>query len=244
MSVLFFPFDGTSNKRGSAASATKLYNISKHGFPRIPSQIIGCQNLDLTILSQLFPHLYNQLNPIALVGGEHSLTYFSFLEMKKRYHDQRLKLVVLDAHHDAYENQPLSHYSFIEWLYRQHNIEILILGLRYESEMRPMKISAISIDRLTSGSWEKMIKNFLKDDPFYLSVDVDVIDPLEFKSVGFPVKDGLSLKIFEKIYRFLLEQQPVFMDLVEFHISGSHENEESLKLLSWLDMYCINKINL
>jgi arginase family enzyme len=100
--------------------------------------------LDNSSGNLIFQQIYKKNNIKVLVGGEHLLTYFSFLAIKDLLNFSKLKLVIFDAHHDSYNDQPLTHYSFVDWLIEKHNTEVLIVGLRYELESKNSKIQYLS----------------------------------------------------------------------------------------------------
>ncbi|MCB0342751.1 MAG: arginase family protein [Pseudobdellovibrionaceae bacterium] len=216
MSVLFVPFDGTSKKQISARSCILMYDLFKKQ-SLLSAKVVNLKGSNPGTFDQFFQALMGIEQPKVMVGGEHLLTYYSFLYFKSLLSPKKLKLVVFDAHHDAYTNQHLSHYSFIDWLVHMHEVEVLILGLRHEPEKMNKKVKYVACGE-NLDEVKSRIRDFIEANPFYLSVDVDVIDPTDFKFSAFPVEGGMSLGEFEALFEFCIALEPKFTDFVEFGI--------------------------
>lgn len=103
-----------------------------------------------------------------LLGGGHSLTYWMLLEAIRFYGE--LNILHFDAHHDAYRDPNITHYSFMHRLGASHEFGYRTVGTRYELEA-----AHISEHPPIPGA------------PWYVTLDVDYFDTSLVASVIAPV---------------------------------------------------------
>ncbi len=153
-----------------------------------------------------------------LLGGEHLVT-FPVLEVLVHRHPD-LKLVVLDAHHDAYRHPLLTHWSLFHFAVRELGIPTLIVGVRHEIEQADPQceiISAAAVREMGTAATLERIAAFAGKSPLYFSVDVDVVDPAELPSVSDPVPGGITAAELLELARGVLATGPVAADIVEYN---------------------------
>jgi len=238
-SVLIYSSDDTSKTKGSALG------------PLVLLDNMHSKDLEFTVIKaneDSSKYFYKNAatwfteNPLSKIafGGEHLLTLpiVSILKRQK----SKLKLVVFDAHHDAYPYHQVTHYSHFFYAFEELDIDIQFIGVRYEINKSGIPINNISPEELKEKGKEfvlSKIKTFLSDDPFYLSLDLDVLDPKEFGSVSFPVDNGLSKEDLLYIFDGLLASNPDFVDICEFNplIANNHDKdfylEVSQRVIQW-----------
>jgi len=152
-----------------------------------------------------------------LLGGDHLITLPIIEEMLTVY--PRLHLVQIDAHTDLREDylgEPLSHSTVMRKVV-DHLGEgrLFQIGIRSGTEeefklARKMK-SIVSLD---PGSLSSMIKR-LRNQPVYITFDLDVIDPSLMPGVGTPEPGGLTFPEFILLLKKLQALDVVGFDIVE-----------------------------
>ncbi len=226
--IAIFPYDETSRIRGTSRGAEQFLDIIEaDGVCNVTANGLDpsayCKKIFVTA----------QTNKIRLAfGGEHTIT-FPLVEALKSFHPG-LKIVVFDAHHDAYVYPLLNHYSVFYYTVSDLKIETLIVGARYELDKCYHGTKVISDEKImslgTNGVLNK-IRAFIAGSPFYLSIDVDVLNPIEFPAVGGPVSGGISTDILNNFVSCLLADGPVSADLVEFNPLNALDSRSALELL-------------
>lgn len=221
MSILFCNFDGTSRIPGVRFGAEVIYDQlirSKSESSGISIRHLQMENQNSAIYCKLLKETALK-HPVRLaVGGEHLIT-LPLVEVLKE-HNPDLRLVVLDAHHDAYFYPLSTHYSVFYHLMNELNVPVLYLGLRYEIDKAFKQLRFINSEELTQNNLFKALKiidEFIAEKPFYISLDLDVIDPTEFGAVSSPVPKGLSIANTVNLLASLLKLKPIACDLVEYN---------------------------
>ena len=128
-------------------------------------------------LAGLIPYIvYNEIKRCSLnnkfpllIGGDHSLTYFSIKALTSLY--GKLNILVFDAHHDAYKENYINHYSFFHHIKSTFGASILTIGCRKDPKDALIDIDAI--ERLR--------------EPCYISLDLDFFSPRFVPTVMDPV---------------------------------------------------------
>lgn len=138
------------------------------------------------------------------LGGDHSISYSigkAFLENCRKERKNPC-LIVFDSHADCMP--PMKEPTHEEWLrklieegFPKENI--LIVGLRnvWKDEMQFLKenkIKTLSITNLTNELQEMCdtIMEFANGKELYVSVDIDIVDPLFAPATGYPETGGLT----------------------------------------------------
>jgi agmatinase len=152
-----------------------------------------------------------------LLGGDHLITLPIVEELVKNY--PQLKILHLDAHtdlRDEYLGESVSHSTVMRRIV-DHLGEgrLFQIGIRSGTEdefklARRMK-SFIPFD---SRSLTSMIKR-LRNQPVYVTLDLDVIDPSLLPGVGTPEPGGLNFQEFIVLLKRLETLHAVGFDIVE-----------------------------
>lgn len=152
-----------------------------------------------------------------LLGGDHLITLPIMEEMLTIY--PHLHLIQIDAHTDLREDylgEPLSHSTVMrKVLDHLGEGKLFQIGVRSGTEeefklARKMK----SIISLEPGCLSAMLKH-LRNQPVYITLDLDVIDPGLLPGVGTPEPGGLTFPEFIFLLKRLQALHVVGFDIVE-----------------------------
>lgn len=152
-----------------------------------------------------------------LLGGDHLITLPIIEEIFPIY--PRLHLLQIDAHADLREDylgESLSHSTVMKRVIeRLGEGRLFQIGIRsgVEEEFRFAR-KMKSIVSLDSGALSSLIKR-LRNQPVYITLDLDVIDPSLLPGVGTPEPGGLCFQEFISLLRTLQPLHVVGFDIVE-----------------------------
>jgi len=167
---------------------------------------------------------------IVFLGGDHSISYpttKAFLD-NCRISGKKPCLIVFDSHADCMT--PMQEPSHEEWLrklieegFPKENV--LIVGLRnvWKDEIKFLKenkIKTLSIANLTEDLQEMCdtIMEFSNGKELYVSIDIDVIDPVFAPATGYPEVGGLtSREILYLVQRIKKIKNLRAVDIVEIN---------------------------
>lgn len=143
-----------------------------------------------------------------LLGGDHSITYAAFKAFSSNH--KIPGLIMFDAHPDCVnEFNPPSHEDFIRTLIKEKILKpenLIIIGLRNcdKSETEFLKENRIKFYTVKQVFEDKeticdaIMELARKFDSFYLSIDIDAVDPAFAPGTGYIEPAGLSSR--ELIY--------------------------------------------
>lgn len=172
--------------------------------------------------------------PVVL-GGDHSLTY----PILRAFPEQRMGIIHLDAHTDLSDPLPgagLDHGNVFTYVLEElpHVERLVQMGMRGVVEggsiAPPTDVVRFGIDTLREFGVEEVLANLPDDLPYYLSIDIDVVDPMYAPATGTPVSGGLfPHELKSLVRRFTNERQVIGMDLVEVADPvGPHDHTAAL----------------
>ncbi len=212
--VLFgAPFDGTTSLKpgtrfGPHAIRSESYGLESYS-PYQDKDIIDSSVFDSGDIEFCFGNTERVLNEIEnrtstiigdgklpfMVGGEHLVTLGAVRAAARAY--PGLHIIHLDAHadlRDDYLGEKLSHASVIR---RCHEIlgdgRIFQFGIRSgeRSEFLWSKAGHTTMNMYDFATLDGILEK-LKEEPVYLTVDLDVLDPSVFPGTGTPEAGGVS----------------------------------------------------
>jgi agmatinase len=139
-----------------------------------------------------------------ILGTEHTLTLHAMKAMPKG-----TKLLVFDAHADLKDEYEGDKYSHACWLRRwcelasQNPKDVILVGVRScdEEEYGYMQKTGLTYFtaqdvRLDIMDVVSKVREKLKSQPVYISVDIDAFDPSIAPAVKYPEPEGLSVSEF------------------------------------------------
>jgi arginase family enzyme len=216
MTIAVCPFDSTSRGPGASAGAAVLARrLRARGADTWHFHQVACDTKSSAIYCRLIRAAARQHAPRFAIGGDHLITFPLVEELASR---QPLRLVVLDAHHDAYAHPLLSHWSLFHFTRAELGVPTLVVGARWELESSTVDV--ISADALAAHgvAWcAQKIREFVAGSAWYLSVDVDVVAPAELAAVSSPVAGGPSAGVVAALVREALALGPIAADIVEYN---------------------------
>ncbi|MBM3905096.1 MAG: agmatinase [Thaumarchaeota archaeon] len=193
----------------------------------------------LDMVGKLTAELTKKDRLLIILGGEHSLTYGTYMNVPKE-----TGYIVFDAHYDlrdGYAGEEFSHASYLRRVVEKKGADKIIhVGARsFVKEelafLKENKIRTITDRDIRDGKGPKMVKDALSTfDRTYVSVDLDVLDPAFAPGVGNPEAVGItSRELFEMIYSMQNNKISV-LDVVELNPTYDNGATASLaaKLLS------------
>lgn len=163
------------------------------------------------ILKQkLAPH-----RPFLVLGGDHTVSFFALNHLLS--HGVKPRVIHLDAHLDRrieYKGIRLGHATVMHRLSELMGADrILSLGVRSRAQEEV-------VDERCYYPYEVVepLKKILADssgDIYYLSLDLDVLDPGFFSAVGYPEPGGISPRELYTVLQ-LLRGRVIAADMVEY----------------------------
>ena len=233
--ILGCPYDGSASFRSGARFGPSAIRRASWGietfspyFQRDLSQCsihdmgdlelpLGEKKISLGLIRNALGKILSEKKIPILLGGDHLITLPIVEEILTIY--PRLHLLQIDAHTDLREDylgEPLSHSTVMRKVV-DHLGEgrLFQIGIRSGTEeefklARKMK----SIVSLGQGSLSSMIKR-LGNQPVYITLDLDVIDPSLMPGVGTPEPGGLPFREFIFLLKRLQALHVVGFDIVE-----------------------------
>lgn len=165
-------------------------------------------------------------------GGDHFITLPLLRAHAKHY--GKMSLIHFDAHADTYSNG--SAYDHGTMFYHapkeglvdpQSSVQV---GIRTEFDEKDgfMVLDGALANDLSVDEISKRIHQRVKDNPCYLTFDIDCLDPSCAPGTGTPVLGGLSSDKVLKILRALKDLNIVGMDVVEVSPPYDHAELTSL----------------
>jgi len=158
---------------------------------------------------KIFENVKELMVPAIMLGGDHSITYPSFNAFAKNCSNPGL--IVFDAHLDCENNfSPPTHEDYLRVLIEEGTLKkenVLVVGVRnmHSNEMEFAKKNKLKIYDMKELSSEgkneisdaimTVAKNF---DALYISVDIDVLDPVFAPGTGYIEPGGMTTR--ELIY--------------------------------------------
>lgn len=192
----------------------------------------------LAILEEAILELVaKNIKPI-VIGGEHSISLAPIKALTNKnigkYNIEDITIIHFDAHMDIineYQGEKCSHATVMKRIHDLNPKEIIEIGIRSASkEEKEFVDSQNNISIFTSKNMigtdeefqDKKLQNIKEklnsinnDDPVYISIDIDVLDPLYVPEVGNPIPNGLSPGDIELFLEILAKKNIIGFDLVE-----------------------------
>lgn len=235
--VLFgAPFDGTTSfKPGArfAASAMREDSWAIESYsPYLDKDLEDLKLFDYGNLELPFGDKKNALRIIQemtqqiidagkipiMIGGEHLVSLAPVKALSKKY--DNLNVIHFDAHTDLREDylgEALSHATVIRRIYDQLgdgkvNQFCIRSGLKEEFEWAKKHTH---LEKFTYNTLESCVRR-LKNEPVYITIDLDVFDPSVFPGTGTPEPGGIDFHQMLDIIKIMSSLENVVgLDVVE-----------------------------
>lgn len=245
VAVIGVPSDlGVSNRSGARFGPRAVRDIERigpyhHFFNEVPRSVLNAADVgDVPFRSRFDLHktiddifeYYAKVKAAGVkplsVGGDHSITYPI---MKALGADEPIGMLHIDAHNDTggpydgekfFHGGPFRQAVLAGVLDPERCIQIGIRGsaelsceFSYASGMAV--VHAEDIDEFGVDSVIEKAKEVLGDKPFYITLDIDGIDPSYAPGTGTPEVGGLTPHQVQKIFRSLKGMNVIGGDVVE-----------------------------
>lgn len=208
--------NGCENAGNSILESLKEIHSNEQGIPidvkLLDLEEIHLDNSDIEnsncLIYENSLEMFGTRPKIIFLGGDHSVSYSTtkaFLDYC-RESGKKPCLIVFDAHADLME--PMKEPTHEEWLRKLVEAgfpseNILLVGVRnmWKTEiqfLRENKIKIISINQLNEDLQDTCdtIMEFSSGKELYVSVDIDVIEPVFAPGTGYPETGGLTSRQF------------------------------------------------
>ena len=178
---------------------------------------LGEKKISLGLIRKAVGIIISEKKYPVLLGGDHLITLPIVEEILKTY--PRLHLIHIDAHtdlRDDYLGESLSHSTVMKKVVDHLSERRLFqIGIRSGTEdefklARRMK-SIVSLNTASLGSMVKRLRN----QPVYITLDLDVIDPSLLPGVGAPEPGGITFQEFISLLKKLQTLNVIGFDIVE-----------------------------
>lgn len=223
--------DGSKDAPDKIIEFLKEFHITENGIkPNFEIESVKVDNLNMELSHKNIFEKVKELDEKAiLIGGEHSISNPCFKAFASN--NPEAGIVVFDAHPDLMESVGIS--SQEDWLRSliNENIvdkkKVILIGIRnwdgQEKEFLELnKIKYFNMKQIFSQGVENVCDSVMETvrewPSFYLSIDIDSVDPAFAPGTGCPEPSGLSSR--ELIYfiqRLKLLKNLKMVDLVEIN---------------------------
>lgn len=172
------------------------------------------------------------------IGGDHSIS-LPAIRAAAQAHPGRLGVIHIDAHHDYGRPRAVAamtsaggpdestphHGNFLDWVVGDSNVaKVVHAGARQLTRVTPTPTEKRVVwpgRQALADSGNAFIESLDRDRPWYLTVDVDVLDPAVMPDTGTPVPGGWLAHELIDLIRAVGETVPVIAaDVVEYLPSG------------------------
>jgi formiminoglutamase len=232
MEIIEIPFDkgGLGNTNGCAKAPDLLIKQKE----RIKVKI---NNNNIAESNETIFRTIKELDEGIIIGGDHSITYSSFKAFASR--NQKSGIIIFDAHPDCQDDfRPPSHEDFLRVLIEEGHVKtenVLLVGLRkwHKIELEYLiekNIKFITMEQIFDNGIKNVCESIMEaltswQCPFYLSIDIDVVDPAFAPGTGYLEAGGLSSR--ELLYfigRLRQHKNFKMADLVEINPDKDSNN--------------------
>jgi len=182
---------------------------------------VVAQNM-IDMVRKTTTELKDKSNQLILLGGEHSLTYGSYMSYPKD-----TGYVVFDAHYDLrdeFADTKLSHAAYLRRIVEERGPENIIhVGARafVKEELEFLtenNIKTISDSEIRNGNGPKLLEKLTDTfENLYVSIDLDVLDPAFAPGVGNPEAIGITSRELHDMIVALKNKKIKAADIVELN---------------------------
>jgi len=193
---------------------------------------VVAQNM-IDMVRKTTSELKDTSNQLIILGGEHSLTYGSYMSYPKD-----TGYVVFDAHYDLrdeYAGTKLSHAAYLRRIIEERGSENIIhVGARaYVKEelefLTEHNVKTISDSEIRIGDGPKLLQKMTeKFENLYVSIDLDVLDPAFAPGVGNPEAIGITSRELYDMVVSLKNSRIKAADIVELNPTFDNGSTASL----------------
>lgn len=226
MKIVKVPFSGGSLGK----------NVGCELAPEEIVKLLNVEGVDLDIRNhnieeagfKIYDFVKNSNNKLFLIGGDHSITYYSFKAFAEKNADSGL--VIFDAHPDMQSSDFVTHEDYLRVLIDKKILKpfnVVLIGVRSISKeeleyLREKKIIYFDMNKIYELGIKEVCDLIMEKmsvlGKIYLSVDVDVLDPAFAPGTGYLEPGGISSSdLFYFLNRIKNMKNLGMVDLVEIN---------------------------
>lgn len=237
--IIGAPFDSTCTYHNGSRYAPIIIREASYGFEKYNTSLnkelntifydfgdtnIVFGNCEKTceILEENIHDILNEnIKPI-LIGGEHSLTLAPIKALNTYYPINNMTIVHIDAHSDmidTYQGEKYSHATIMRRIHELNPKEIIQIGVRSQSKeeneyiKNQENIKTFLVEDVNNSLFEYL--NSI-ENPIYLTIDMDGLDPSIAPDVGNPTPNGLNINHIFKLIELLGKKDNIIgLDVME-----------------------------
>jgi agmatinase len=181
------------------------------------------------------------------IGGDHSISLPCIKGMAATH--EKIGVIQLDAHSDfglsSFEDwrESVHHGNFIDAVMPIENVEHVVqIGIRQLTQEKVSHSSIIQYPGKSVFTQLDHLRQTLRNDmKYYLTIDVDIVDPSIMPATGTPLPNGFSYTELMKIIDFITEHAELSgMDVVE--LLPSQEKDIEGVMVSEIIFNIISKV--
>jgi len=238
--ILGVPFDSTTTYQPGARFGPLFVREASYNFEKynlfsdkvLDVNLCDIGNLEVVPgnLEKTYMHLESVISSMSedgliplTIGGEHSLSYGVINSINAQHNLQDVTILHFDAHmdlRDDYMGEKYSHATVMRRIHDKNPSKIIQMGIRSSSPEEVEFARKNDIDFYTPHDIKEDLRKMGKlisqiDDPLYVTVDIDVLDPAYAPSVGTPSPCGINPEELESLIFHLKGKEVIGFDVVE-----------------------------
>jgi agmatinase len=168
-----------------------------------------------------------------IVGGDHAISYAGVAALRER---GPLNIVWFDAHTDFCSWREASWHNHKQVLRRiaglDHVGRIVQIGHRgityCDEAERFERITVVTAGEARQSPAEAILERLPPDEPIYMSIDIDALDPRWAPGTGHPVPGGLSVARLSELARVIASNRDIAgLDMMEVNPLLDHQGMTS-----------------
>ena len=172
---------------------------------------------ELEIIEQYIAYLLKHKLYVLSLGGDHAITYPIVRAYKKRF--DKINILHLDAHPDLYDELYGNRYShacpFARIMEERLATRLVQVGIRTMNHHQREQADRFGVEVVDMQEWQRGI-NIKFDEPLYISLDMDALDPAFAPGVSHHEPGGLSTRDVLKLIQDI-DAPIIGADIVEFN---------------------------
>lgn len=184
------------------------------------------------------------------LGGDHTITLGILRSLAKR--NSNIAVIHFDAHCDTWDNHFGEPYGHGTWMFNAIQEKLISptntisIGIRSPADQTSrdflsnnggVTIPASRVLRWSPTAMHEIIKSTVKDNPVYLSLDIDCLDPAYAPGTGTPEIGGLTTAWMRELLDLCHDINFIGMDCVEVSPPYDHSDITSLAAATFCWQY-------
>lgn len=194
-------------------------------------------NLSIKSIERIFQKTINKNKVPLILSRGHFSSYF----ILSSYPHSNIKVLIFDAHADCkdkyidelisfdtlpfFEKEKFNGATWLRRLLEKKRIKTCLIGVRaFEEEevefLKKNNVKYFSPEDLKKRETFKFLEKFTDKSMIYISLDMDVFDPIFFDCTDYPEPEGINLYQFRKVLKSI-KGKITAIDLCCFNLEGT-----------------------